>query len=170
MKKLLPIKMIATGFLMFAGISEESAAFLKVGVSSTMTSNMGAAYGLGVKQTLSMCVDGLKKSSEFVKKTRGALGEIGKNCYELVSPEALGEMDRVLKELNAMIERFTLIRDSKREKLTKKKFVPVSLEGIYGGIRIALENADNVLKAMGEREEAREGAEDASYGGNGAGR
>ncbi|MDR0753342.1 MAG: hypothetical protein LBE95_01605 [Holosporaceae bacterium] len=135
---------------MFAGISEESKAFLKIGVSSTMTSNMGASYGLGAKATLSQTVTTLESWINSLKKMIEKLKEINGKYYEFVPQEKLVRIDTSLKDFNSLRDNLVLIRDSKRVQLAKAKPAIVDLNETYAAFKTVLEEGNLVLAAMGK--------------------
>ncbi|MDR0632095.1 MAG: hypothetical protein LBF54_02565 [Holosporaceae bacterium] len=152
MRKIITYEMIAVGFFVFSGVSEESAAFLKIGRSSTMTSDMGAAYGLGVKSSLNEAITRVEKRINFLKKIAESLKDLNAKCYEFVDKETLTKIDAKIKDLISLKEVLELIRDSKREKIEKLKPVIVDLNVVHETLEKVLEEADMVLAAMGEKE------------------
>jgi hypothetical protein len=150
MKKTITYGIIGTGFLMFAGIFEESKAFLKIGVSSTMTSNMGASYGLGAKATLSQIVTTLESWINSLKNMTGKLKEINGKYYEFVPQETLVRIDASLKNLNSLRDKLVLIRDNKRVQLVKGKPLAVNLDEMCATFERILMEGEEVLTAMGE--------------------
>jgi hypothetical protein len=150
MKKNITYGIIATGLLTFVGVSEESKAFLKIGVSTAMTQRMGSCYGADVKTNLINTVTILESWISSLKNMVGKLKEINGKYYEFVNQNMLGRIDASLKDLNSLRDRLVLIRDNKRAQLVKGNLVAVNLDEAYEAFKTVLTEGEEVLAAMKE--------------------
>ncbi|MDR0968353.1 MAG: hypothetical protein LBL99_01810 [Holosporaceae bacterium] len=140
MKKRVTGKIMAIGILAFAAAVFDASAILKIGQSSALQSDLGAAYGIGVKGTLERAA---KSIDELIKVFANLIKQIEttNSKYELATAEELREIKAAQKDLTSLKKLVELARDSKRKELEATKLTLTSLPQLLASLEKVVRRA-----------------------------
>ncbi|MDR2158141.1 MAG: hypothetical protein LBO02_02375 [Holosporaceae bacterium] len=103
----------------------------KIGQSSAMQSDVGAAFGTNAKEKINQTAAQLRKQKALLQDSLKSADQLN-HRYPIIDPRRIKDATTSLRNFDALVKCVELIRDAKRKELVKAKVSADFVAGIYG--------------------------------------